>query len=115
MDNSLLFSEEQKAAFAECYPDTSWEAIPDSVKESAMTRGIPVAAAYGQYLLGREQSRKAASAALARAMEHSPGLPRGAVGERLYSIDEMRAMPPKEVRRRYGSLLTSLRHGSTKW
>jgi hypothetical protein len=108
-------TDDLRAAFSECYPDTPWEEVPDSVKVSAMERGIPVAAAYGVYLTRREQTRQSASAALARAMEESPGLPRGAVGERLYSIEEMRAMPQTEVRRRYGSLLTSLRHESTKW
>lgn len=106
---------DEREAFAQCYPDTPWEEVPDSVKQSAAERGIPVAAVYGVYLTHREQTRRSALAALARATEQSPGLPRGALGERLYSIEEMRAMPPKEIRRRYGSLLASLRRGLEKW
>ena len=105
---------DDREAFAICYSDTHWEDVPDGVKAAATEQGIPVAAAYGDYLARREEIRKTADAALIRAMEQSPGLPRGAVGERLYSIEEMREMPPKEVRRRYGSLLASLRHGFYK-
>ncbi|MBQ7324117.1 MAG: hypothetical protein IJW98_00070 [Clostridia bacterium] len=104
-----------REAFAICYPDIRWEDVPDGVKAAATEQGIPVAAVYGDYLARREDIRKTADAALIRAMEQSPGLPRGAVGERLYSIEEMRAMPPKEVRSRYGSLLASLRRGFEKW
>lgn len=106
---------DDREAFSICYPDTRWEDVPDGVKATATEQGIPVAAAYGDYLARREEIRKAADAALVRAMEQSPGLPRGAVGDRLYSIEEMRAMPSKEVRSRYGSLLASLRRGFEKW
>lgn len=101
--------------FAQCYPDVRREDVPDGVKAAATEQGISIAAAYGDYLARREEIRSAAADALARAIAQSPGLPRGAMGERLYSIEEMRAMPPKEVRRRYGSLLASLRRGLEKW
>jgi hypothetical protein len=106
---------DSKEQMAICYPDTRWEDIPDSVKKKSAEENLPMTEVYGQYLSRREEIRKAADAALIRAMEQSPGLPRGAVGERLYSIEEMRAMPPKEVRSRYGSLLASLRRGFEKW
>lgn len=106
---------DDREVFAICYPDIRWEDVPDGVKAAATVQGIPVAAVYGDYLARREEIRKTADAALVRAMEQSPGLPRGAVGERLYSIEEMRAMPQKEVRSRYGSLLASLRRGFEKW
>lgn len=106
---------DEREAFAQCYPDIGWEDVPDSVKETARERGIPVAAAYGVYLTHRERTRKTAAQALSHAMAESPGLPRGAVGERLYSIEEMREMPAKEVRSRYGSLLASLRCGVEQW
>ena len=103
-----------RESFAACYPDTRWEDVPDSVKKKSAEENLPMTEVYGQYLSRREEIRKAADAALIRAMEQSPGLPRGAVGERLYSIEEMRAMPLKEVHRRYGSLLASLRRGFYK-
>lgn len=106
---------ELRACLAICFPDTKWEDVPDEVKRKSIEEAQPIAAVYQDYLTHREQTRKTASAALLRSMEQSPGIPQGAVGERLYSIEEIRAMPAKEVRRRYGSLLTSLRHGTTKW
>lgn len=106
---------DQREAFAVCYPDVAWEEVPDAVKQRALAEGIPVTAVFQEYLELREQRRQAAEQAVLRATAQSPGLPGGAVGERLYSIDEMREMPAKEVRRRYGSLLASLRRGIEKW
>ncbi|MBQ8382632.1 MAG: hypothetical protein IJX47_05425 [Clostridia bacterium] len=106
---------DQRTAFCEAYPDVTWESVPDAVKEAARLKEIPVAAAYCLYLQRREQAKKTAKAACRRATAESPGVPAGALGERLYSIDEMREMTSKEVKNRYHTLLASLRRGVTKW
>lgn len=106
---------DEQAAFVEVYPDVSWEAVPDAVKENARLQAIPVADAYCLYLRQREQAKKTAVSAYQRAAAESPGIPRGAWGERLYSINEMREMTPKEVKSRYHTLLASLKRGFAKW
>ena len=63
----------------------------------------------------RMQRKAAAELANRRAASDSPGLIKGAVGERLYSIDEMRQMTAKEVKGRYHSLLASLKRGFSRW
>ena len=108
---SAADSNEQMAI---CYPDVRWEDVPDFVKEKSVAENLPITAVYGEYLSCREARRKSAMDALARSRALTPGLPRGSTGERLYSIEEMRAMPLKEVRSRYGSLLASLRRGFSK-
>ncbi len=106
---------DEREDFALCYPDVRWEEVPDPVKEDARLQGVSVAAAYGVYLQRREEIRKAAENALHRAVSQSPGFPRGAVGERLYSLREMQEMSSREVRGRYKTLLASLRRGFEKW
>lgn len=63
----------------------------------------------------RERIQAAAIAANQRAATDSPGIVSGALGERLYSIDEMRQMTAKEVKGRYHSMLASLKRGFSKW
>ena len=63
----------------------------------------------------RQRIKAAAIAANQRAAADSPGIVSGALGERLYSIDEMRQMTAKEVKGRYHSMLASLRRGFSKW
>lgn len=63
----------------------------------------------------RKRLKEAADAANQRAADDSPGIVSGALGERLYSIDEMRQMTPKQVKGRYHSLLASLKRGFSKW
>lgn len=110
-----VFSVDEEAAFRKAYPEVLWESVPDAVKENARMKEIPVSAAYCHYLEQREQMKEIAVSAYQRAASESPGVPAGALGERLYSIDEMQRMTSKEVRNRYQSLLASLKHGFTKW
>ena len=63
----------------------------------------------------RIRLKKAAELANRRATDDSPGVIRGAMGERLYSVDEMRQMTAKEVKGRYHSLLASLKRGFSRW
>lgn len=106
---------DERSAFCLRYPDVPWTSVPDAVKESARLQAIPLADAYGEYLQQRAKLREAADAAYRRALAESPGVPMGAVGERLYSIDEMRRMTSKEVKSRYHTLLASLKRGFSKW
>ena len=62
----------------------------------------------------RERDREIAHAANALAMERTPGCPRGSGAGRLYSVEEMKNMNSKEVKRRYGSLMASLKRGFEK-
>ncbi|MBQ8288846.1 MAG: hypothetical protein IJX76_08785 [Clostridia bacterium] len=107
--------QDERMAFNEAYPDVSWDSVPDAVKENARLKEIPVAAAYCLHLQRREQAKKTAASAYQRAVAESPGVPVGALGERLYSIDEMREMTSKEVKSRYHTLLASLKRGFSKW
>lgn len=106
---------DERTVFSRRYPDVLWASVPDAVKESACQKAISVADAYGEYLQQRAQLRETAAAAYQRALAESPGVPMGAVGERFYSIDEMRQMTSKEVKSRYHSLLASLKRGLSKW
>ena len=63
----------------------------------------------------REREKEIARAAYALAVERTPGCPRGGRAGRLYSVDEMKNMNPKEVKRRYGSLMASLKRGIEKF
>ena len=62
----------------------------------------------------REREKEIARAAYALAVERTPGCPRGDGRGRLYSVEEMKNMNPKEVKRRYGSLMASLKKGIEK-
>lgn len=62
----------------------------------------------------RDGERELARAAYALALERSPGCPRGDVGGRLYSVEEMKGMSPKQVKKRYGVLMDSLKRGIEK-
>ena len=62
----------------------------------------------------RDRERELARAAYALAVERTPGCPRGDVGGRLYSMEEMKSMNSKEVKRRYNSLMASLKRGLEK-
>lgn len=88
--------------------------IPDRVKERAEVEGIPLEEAYAEYLIRREREKEIARTADALAMERTPGCPRGDSVGRLYSMEEMKSMSQKEVKRRYGSLMDSLRRGIEK-
>ncbi len=111
MDEQRNRLSDEREAFATVYPDTPWETVPDRVKEAAADGTRQIAAEYSSYLYRKEQLRTAAAAAREKGRAESPGLPAGAYGERLYSIDEMRRMSPKEVKGRYKSILSSLKRG----
>lgn len=101
----------EQEEFSSCFPDVSLAEIPDSVKESALCNHLPIAAAYALYLCRRARAKEAAREASARAAAETPGIPTGDRGERIYTVEEMRAMSQSEVRRRYGALLNSLSRG----
>ena len=62
----------------------------------------------------RDREKELARAAYARGVECTPGCPRGDVGGRLYSVEEMKGMNSKEVKRCYNSLMASLKRGFEK-
>ncbi len=62
----------------------------------------------------RAREKEIARAAYALAMERTPGCPRGGCGQRIYSVEEMKNMSPKQVKKRYGVLMDSLKRGIEK-
>ena len=88
--------------------------IPDRVKERSEVEGIPLEEAYAEYLACREREKEIARSADELAMERTPGCPRGAGCGRLYSVEEMKSMSPKDVKKRYASLMDSLKRGIEK-
>lgn len=101
----------EQEEFSSCFPDVTLAEVPDSVKESAVSNNLPLAAAYALYLCRKARAKESARAASERAAAETPGLPTGDRGERIYTIEEMRAMSQSEVRRRYSALLNSLSRG----
>ena len=81
--------------------------LPDSFNAD-IERGIPPAAAYALELRRREVKRTKIEAADRRAREMSSGKIRGS-DDALYSPDEVRAMPPDEVRRNMEKIRRSMK------
>lgn len=93
--------------FTELYPDADISSLPDSFNAD-IERGIPPAAAYALELRRREVRRTKIEAADRRAREMSSGRING-TDDGLYSPDEVRAMPPDEVRRNMEKIRRSMK------
>lgn len=98
----------ENALFEELYPDVSRDSIPEAVEREAAERNMPLAAAYALYLRRCELAAAEAKIAAKLAAAESAGALGGNCGEKLYSIDEIRAMSRKEIRRSYKAILRSL-------
>ena len=93
--------------FTELYPDADLSSLPDSFNAD-IERGIPPAAAYALELRRREVRRTKIEAADKRAREMSSGKIRS-TDDALYSPDEVRAMPPAEVRKNIEKIRRSMK------
>ena len=93
--------------FTELYPEADISSLPDSFN-SAIERGIPPAAAYALELRRKEVRLARIKAADQRARELSCGKLDPA-DDTLYSPDEVRAMPPAEVRKNIEKIRRSMK------
>lgn len=93
--------------FSELYPDADLASLPDSFN-AAIERGIPPAAAYALEMRRREVTLAKIEAADRKAREQSFGRINGAE-DSLYSPDEVRAMPPAEVRKNIEKIRRSMK------
>ena len=93
--------------FTELYPEADISSLPDSFN-SAIERGIPPAAAYALELRRKEVRLARIKAADQRARELSAGK-LDPVDDTLYSPDEVRAMPPAEVRKNMEKIRRSMK------
>ena len=111
---SDLLAEKDRASteetmFAELFPDVDRDTIPDSVKEEALARNIPLVAVYAMY----ERRRQLAAVSAEIRNRANAGRSSGALdrtdnfGEAL-SIEQIRAMSPREVRRHYKQIMKTL-------
>lgn len=104
--------DDENALLAELYPDVSRQSLPEAVEQEAAEKNIPLAAAYALYLRRRELAAAEAKIAAKLATIESAGALSGNCGETLYSLDEIRAMSRKEIRRSYKAILRSLERGT---
>ncbi len=93
--------------FTELYPEADISSLPDSFNAS-IERGIPPAAAYALELRRKEVRLARIKAADQRARELSAGKLDPA-DDTLYSPDEVRAMPPAEVRKNIEKIRRSMK------
>lgn len=93
--------------FTELYPDADVSSLPDSFN-AAIEKGIPPAAAYALELRRKEVRLARIKAADQRARELSAGKLDPAE-DTLYSPDEVRAMPPAEVRKNIEKIRRSMK------
>ena len=110
---------EELAEFASLYPDVELASLPDEVRES----NLPLAAAWAlwerrhmhmhvQTQMQMQSAGKETNGGSGAAVSASEGLgspPLSPSGQpRLYTVGEIRAMSPREVRSRFPAILRSL-------
>ena len=93
--------------FTELYPDADISSLPDSFN-AALERGIPPAAAYALELRRREVTKIKMAEAERKGREFSSGRINTAE-DSLYSPDEVRSMPPAEVRKNMEKIRRSMK------
>jgi hypothetical protein len=93
--------------FTELYPEADISSLPDSFN-AALERGIPPAAAYALEMRRKEVRLARIKAADQRGRELSAGKLDPA-DDTLYSPDEVRAMPPAEVRKNIEKIRRSMK------
>lgn len=93
--------------FTELYPDADLNSLPDTFNAD-IERGIPPAAAYALEMRRREVRRVKIEEADRRAREMSSGRITG-TDDTLYSPEEVRAMPPSEVRKNMEKIRRSMK------
>lgn len=100
---------DERALFDELYPDMRREEIPRCVLEEAEARKIPLAAAVAMH--ERRCARERELALLAN--ETNRGRSTGGVGQsrgvtQSFTLEEIRAMTPAQVKRNYRQIVASL-------
>lgn len=93
--------------FTELYPEADISTLPDTFN-SAIENGIPPAAAYALEMRRKEVRLARMKAADQRARELSAGKLDPA-DDTLYSPEEVRAMPPSEVRKNIEKIRRSMK------
>lgn len=104
----------EKTAFAELFPKVSPDDVPDSVREYAVAEGLPLVAAYAMYVCRAEREKGRIGDKLADSATRSSGSVENCRAEELFSIEQIRAMSPKEVRRHYKAVMKSLSRGKNR-
>lgn len=119
MREELAALRQEKAAFerakefARLFPGEDENALPPEV-QTEVESGCPLTAAYALYLR-REEIRKAeAEAQSAIAAAKSSGSVRGSDAPAEFTLAEISAMTPGEVRRHYDDVIRSLRNSGKK-
>ncbi len=101
----------EKKIFGELYPKVAIDEIPDAVLKEAKDEGIPLAAAYALYARRLEIESENAAEKLIKSAVRTSGAVSQPPPERLFSIDQIRAMSAKEVKRQYKAVMKSLAKG----
>ena len=99
----------ENSMFRELFPDVDRDSIPDSVKEEAEAKNIPLVAAYAMY----ERRRQLAADSAALHNQANAGRSSGPLGKNdnfgeALSIEQIRAMSPIEVRKHYKQIMKTL-------
>lgn len=114
--SSIISDRERKdreaADFAELFPSLKPDEIPDFVRDQAEKSKIPLIAAYALYARRQEIEAIRAGESSKRSVENSAGPVAGSAGEAdLFTLDQIRAMTPKEVKKHYKTIMKSLNKG----
>lgn len=105
-------ADREKAEFSEYFPEVSPSEIPDAVREKADREGIPLIVAYALYARKLELAALRVGDAVKSACERSAGPVSGASREAdFFTVEQIRAMTPKEVRKHYKTIMKSLNKG----
>ena len=106
---NLHRTQEECAEFAELFPDTPIDKLPDAVWED-VGRGIPVSAAYALFERRSARAKQIAEEVNLQNRFRSPGA-LGSARSGFLTLSEVRSMSPAEVRKNYQRILQSMQ----KW
>lgn len=105
-------ADREAADFAELFPTLKREEIPDFVREEAEKSGIPLIAVYALYARRQEIAAARADQTAKRSAENSAGSVGGSSSEAdFFTLEQIRAMTPKEVKKHYKTIMKSLNKG----
>lgn len=89
--------------------------VPDIVRESAKKNGLPLIAEYALYARRLEVEKERERTRLEAAMSKSSGaLEHSGEKEELFSIEQIRMMTPREVKKHYKAVMRSLAGAKNK-
>ena len=105
-------ADREAADFAELFPALKREEIPDFVREEAEKSGIPLIAVYALYARRQEIAAARADQTAKKSAEGSAGSVGGSISENdFFTLEQIRAMTPKEVKKHYKTIMKSLNRG----